>query len=136
MAHHTRHLGLVLLAAAAIGCPTTVAAPTASIKGGATISGLQIGQLVFLDGTQSKDPQNRDVKYNWQFLQLPIGSAAALNDVHSATPSFVADVDGTYQVQLIVSNAFVSSAPVTQSIKVSKCGGRAPVIQQIDAADP
>src|SRR5438045_9034948 len=128
MAHHTRHLGLVLLAAAAIGCPKPVDAPLASIKGGSAVQGVQIGQLVFLDGTASKDPQNRDVTYTWQFQQLPVGSTATLNDAHSATASFVTDVDGTFEVQLIVANAFVASAPATQTIVVTKCGGRRPAV--------
>src|ERR1041384_5025274 len=125
MALPLRRLAGLLILAASFGCPKAVTAPTAAIA--AVGTGVQIGQVVRLDGTASADTQGRDLSFAWQFTQIPVGSTAALNDAHSATPSFLADVDGTYGVSLVVSNAFLSSAAATTTITVSKCGGRAPV---------
>ncbi|MCA1826664.1 MAG: hypothetical protein LC689_06955, partial [Myxococcales bacterium] len=126
MALPLRRLAGLLLIAAAIGCPKAVDAPSVKIANTA-ITGVQIGQVVRLDASASTDPQGRDLSFAWQFTAIPVGSTALLNDAHSATPSFLADVDGEYDVQVVVSNAFVSAAAATAKVTVSKCGGRAPV---------
>ena len=125
MALPLRRLASLVVIAAAFGCPTAVNAPV--VKVAAVGSGVQIGQVVRLDAGASTDPQGRDMTFAWQFTAMPIGSAATLNDAHSATPSFLADVDGEYDVQVVVSNAFVSAAAAKVVVTVSKCGGRAPV---------
>src|SRR5439155_6976194 len=71
MALPLRRLSTVILLAAAIGCPKPVAAPTAAIKGGDTVSGILVGQVVKLDGIDSKDPQSRDLTFDWSFALLP-----------------------------------------------------------------
>lgn len=139
MALPLRRLAGLLTIAAAFGCPKSVNAPDAKVA--AVGTGVQIGQVVRLDASGSADAQGRDLSYAWQFTAIPIGSTATLNDAHSATPSFLADVDGEYDVQVVVSNAFVSAAAVTTRILVSKCGGRAPVfgtggVTARDAARP
>lgn len=126
MALPVRRLAGLLIIATAFGCPKAVNAPSAVVPDLSTAK-FQIGQVIRLDGTGSSDPQGRDLSYAWQFTQIPIGSTTALNDTHSATPSFLADVDGVYGVQLIVSNSLLSSAAASTNITVSKCGGRAPV---------
>ena len=139
MALPLRRLAGLLIIAAAFGCPKSVNAPDAKVA--AVGAGVQIGQVVRLDASGSVDAQGRDLSYAWQFTAIPIGSTATLNDAHSATPSFLADVDGEYDVQVVVSNAFVSAAAVTTKVIVSKCGGRAPVfgtggVTAKDAARP
>ena len=127
MAINFRRLaGLLVLAAAATGCPTAVSAPQVTLAA-SSIDTVQVGQLVRLDAGASKDPQGRDLSFAWQFTAIPIGSAATLNDAKSATPSFLADVAGEYDVQVIVSNAFAAAAAQTVKVTVSACGGRAPV---------
>ena len=127
MALNLRRLTGLAILAASFGCPKAVAPPVAAIQGGGTASGFTVGQTIKLDGTTSADPQNRELTFTWSFAQLPQGSATALNDAHSQTPSFTADVGGDYTVQLIVANAFLQSAPVTQKLTVSQCGGQLPV---------
>lgn len=135
MALNVRRLSGLAIIAAAMGCPKPVSAPVASIGGtpGAvyTLGSVSVGSVVKLDGSTatggSADPQGRDLTFNWSFTQLPTGSAAALNDVHSQTPSFVVDVDGEFDVQLIVANAFLSSPPASAKITATRCGERAPI---------
>src|SRR5260221_1927281 len=87
MALTFRRLAGLLIIAAAFGCPKAVNAPDAAVAS-ANITGVQIGQVVRLDASGSKDAQGRDLSYAWQFTAIPIGSTAALNEAHSATPSF------------------------------------------------
>lgn len=42
--------------------------------------------------------------YSWSFSSLPAGSSAVLCGAGTATPSFVADVEDTYVVQLVVTD--------------------------------
>src|SRR5438128_2513150 len=122
MAPHLRRLAGLLVIATAYGCPTTVVPPKVVFTDPPAV---QIGSVVRLDASGSTDPQGRDLSFAWQFTAIPIGSTATLNDPHSSTPSFLADVDGEYDVQVVVSNAFVSAAAVQKKVIVSKCGGRA-----------
>ena len=64
--------------------------------------------------------------YAWSLIARPPASAAALNNVAAASPSFTPDAAGTYSVSLRVTDAAGnSSAPQVQDITVANC--RAPV---------
>jgi len=59
------------------------------------------GLLVQLDGGISSDPDNDPLNYQW-ILSAPDGSSAVLDNPNSVSPSFTADVVGTYTAQLQV----------------------------------
>ncbi len=90
--------------------PTAVAGNDQSIRAGDT---------VLLDGTASFD-DNTDplmLLYSWSFLSVPAGSSAVFDDATSPVPSFVADINGTYTVQLVVTDeAGAASDPDTVDI--------------------
>src|SRR5579872_6321372 len=65
------------------------------------------------------DPQKLPLTFQWSLITLPTGSAAVLSSTSIADPTFISDLLGTYVAQLIVSNAFVSSAPSTVTITTS-----------------
>lgn len=67
---------------------------------------IRAGDTVMLDGTESFDDNtaSANLTYSWSFTSLPAGSDASLDDTGSAMPSFVADVVGTYVVQLLVTD--------------------------------
>jgi len=67
------------------------------------------GSMVQLDGSASSDPDGDSITYSWAFVSKPTDSTASLNDETSDMPTFVADLDGTYEVQLTVSDGELSS---------------------------
>ena len=75
-----------------------------------------VGQIVYLDGTQSSDPDGDTIGYQWHFVEKPQGSAAALNDSTIAEPFFTADANGTYILHLTVEDIWSYSDASTVTI--------------------
>ncbi len=103
---------------ATVTITTTDTPPVANAGMNQTAS---VGGVVFLNGSQSYDPDNQPLTYCWAFLSIPMGSSAMLSPgsgpcATTANPSFTADVAGTYVVQLIVSDPFLPSQPSTVTI--------------------
>jgi len=78
--------------------------------------GVTTGTAVTLDGTGSSDPEGEPLTYAWSLVSTPNGSTASLDDATSATPSFVADLDGLYTLSLVVNDGFQNSAPATVTV--------------------
>ena len=95
------------------------ASPRITNQGGTVF----VGNTVFLDGGASSDPDSDPITgYAWSLSSAPPRSRATLNNAATMDPTFVADVAGTYVVQLIVTDPFASSAPVTLSINAGTPG--------------
>lgn len=69
-----------------------------------------IGTLVTLGG-QSYDLDGDPIAYSWTLKTKPAGSSASLSDPFSSSPTFVPDVYGDYEIELIVSDPWGSSVP-------------------------
>jgi cytochrome c553 len=87
---------------------------------------LTTGSIVTLDGSGSQDADNDPLSYLWTMVSRPAGSSAALSDATLANPSFSADVDGTYVIELVVNDGSVDSLPATVSI-VASTANSAPI---------
>ena len=87
--------------------PTANAGPNQNVVAPATVN---------LNGGGSSDPNNLPLTYSFTFTTKPAGSNASLTGATTATPSFNADIPGTYVVQLIVNNGYTSSTPQTVTI--------------------
>ena len=90
--------------------PTANPGPNQSVAAGATVA---------LNGSGSGDACHDPLTYSWSLTARPAGSAAALSGATTVSPTFVADVAGTYVAQLIVNNGFTPSNPATVTITAS-----------------
>jgi hypothetical protein len=73
--------------------------------------------LVSLNGSGSSDADGDTLTYNWSFVSLPAGSSANLSDPASQTPTFTADLNGTYVLSLSVNDGTLSSG--TDTVKIT-----------------
>ena len=73
--------------------------------------------LVNLDASSSSDADNEPLSYLWAFTSLPTGSFATLKNATSAETSFTTDVEGIYQLTLIVDDGKDSS--IADSITIT-----------------
>ena len=62
------------------------------------------GDTIQLDGSLSFDPDGDPITYEWTITTKPNGSEAVLSDATAVNPSFVADLLGTYIIELVVSD--------------------------------
>ncbi len=69
------------------------------------------GARVDLDGSGSSDPEGQPLSFTWKFVSRPAMSYAVLSSATAVRPKFVADRDGVYVVELVVSDGKNKSAP-------------------------
>ncbi|HOO46359.1 MAG TPA: PKD domain-containing protein [Deltaproteobacteria bacterium] len=89
-------------------------APTANAGMDADV---QLGDTVTLDGSASADPDGDALDYIWTQLS---GPAVTLQDAAGPNPWFSATAEGTIELQLVVSDGFVESAPDTVTVRVTQ----------------
>jgi hypothetical protein len=86
------------------------------------------GAVVALDGNASFDAEFDVLHYSWAMTNRPAGSLAVLSTTTEAATTFTVDLQGTYVVQLIVSDGVLDSAPDTiivttiNSVPVARAG--------------
>ena len=97
---------------------TTNRAPMANAGPDNTVT---TGATVVLDGSASVDPDGDTVTYSWAFASIPVGSTATLTGETTSSPSFTADVTGSYTITLTVSDG-ISSASDNVVITASSSG--------------
>ena len=71
---------------------------------------------VTLNGSKSSDANSDTLTYSWSITSKPSGSNASLSSATIVNPTFTADIDGSYIVQLIVNDGTVNSAADTVTI--------------------
>lgn len=91
--------------------PVAVTGPNQSVK---------LNTVVSLEGRLSYDPNRDPLSYSWVLLSKPTGSAATLVPVQtSPTPTFTADLAGTYVASLVVSDGQLFSEVVATTVQAS-----------------
>jgi uncharacterized repeat protein (TIGR01451 family) len=80
---------------------------------------VNVGDTVQLDGSGSYDVDKDPLTYSWSFFSIPAGSSAVLMNPAAPNPTFVPDVAGIYEVQLVVNDGQVDSAPDIVSVSVN-----------------
>ena len=86
---------------------------------GPDIGSVTPGAVITLNGSASFDLNSNPLTYSWTLLSKPAGSAAALANPTSATPTFTVDRAGDYTIRLIVNDGTVDSAPDSVTISTS-----------------
>ncbi len=67
------------------------------------------GIVVELDGSDSSDADNDLLAYKWSFRSTPLTSTAVIISPNAVDPNFRPDVDGFYEVDLIVNDGLLDS---------------------------
>ena len=75
-----------------------------------------IGTAVVLDGTASFDVNGDALTYTWSLLSKPDASSAVLSSAAAMSPQFTADIDGSYEIQLIVNDGNADSPADTVTV--------------------
>jgi VCBS repeat-containing protein len=88
-----------------------------------------VGDTIFLDGSWSYDVDGDALNCRWSFVFKPALSTAVLDTTDQLYPTFEVDVPGTYEVQLIVNDGKVDSAPDT--VRIGTQNPALPAIYQL-----
>jgi RHS repeat-associated protein len=105
-----KHINQLLRGDYGNSTPVANAGPDQSVEG---------GQVVTLDGSHSADADGDKLSYSWAIISQPSLSDVVVNDLFTATPSFLPIEPGEYVLELIVSDAVNDSYPDTVVITVS-----------------
>ena len=70
-----------------------------------------VGNSIQFDGSESTDPEGDMLTYAWFISVQPSGSTATLSGVDTATPTLTTDVEGSYELILIVSDFLGAGEP-------------------------
>lgn len=115
-----RDIGMLILTALVAvflaACDNGVGDNNAPVANAGSEQNVKTGSLVTLDGSTSSDADGDILTYNWSFTSKPDDSNATFSDSTVVNPTFTADVDGTYVINLVVNDGTVDSLPDTVTI--------------------
>lgn len=84
-----------------------------------------VGTVVQIAGAGSSDPDGDPLIYQWSIKSKPAASNAGIKDPGAEATLFVADVEGQFEIQLVVNDGQLPSAPDVLVVTASKVN-RAP----------
>ena len=117
----------------ALSSPVTTTTVTAAVANSAPVANAGVSQnvttasVVTLTGAGSTDANYDTLTYLWSFASKPTSSVAALSSTSALSPTFTADLAGTYVVNLIVNDGKVNSSNVSAVTVTASAVNSAPV---------
>lgn len=117
----------------ALSSPVTTTTVTAAVANSAPVANAGVSQnvttasVVTLTGAGSTDANYDTLTYIWSFASKPTSSVAALSSTSALSPTFTADLAGTYVVNLIVNDGKVNSSNVSAVTVTASAVNSAPV---------
>jgi hypothetical protein len=108
---------------------TITAAPanSAPVANAGVAQNVTTGSVVTLTGAGSTDANGDTLTYIWSFASMPSGSSAALSSTSAVSPTFTANLAGTYVVNLLVNDGKVNSSNVSAVTVTASAANSAPV---------
>ena len=98
------------------GGSSSPAANTKPVANAGIAQDVITGALVTLNGGASSDANGDPLTYSWTLTSKPAGSGATLVSATSVTPTFTADVAGSYVATLVVNDGQEDSDPSTVTV--------------------
>ena len=80
------------------------------------------GDIVYLNGSGSYDPNGDAIAFWWTVTAFPGNSPPALSSNTSATPNFIASDAGTYTLELVVNDGQLSSSSDSVRVDAQESG--------------
>jgi len=117
----------------ALSSPVTTTTVTAAVANSAPVANAGVaqnvttGSVVTLTGAGSSDANGDTLTYIWSFASMPTGSTAALSSTSVVSPTFTANLAGTYVVNLLVNDGKVNSSNVSAVTVTASAANSAPV---------
>jgi hypothetical protein len=113
--------------------PTAVVTVIASASNSAPVANAGSAQsvstaaVVTLNGTGSTDANGDTLTYRWTLTSKPTSSTAALSSATVASPTFTADLAGSYVASLVVNDSKVDSTNTSTVTITASAANSAPV---------
>ena len=113
--------------------PTAVGTVIASSANSAPVANAGVAQsvstaaVVTLNGTGSTDANGDTLTYRWTLTSKPTSSTAALSSATVASPTFTADLAGSYVASLVVNDSKVDSTNTSTVTITASAANSAPV---------
>ena len=117
----------------ALSSPVTTTTITAAAANSAPVANAGVAQnvttasVVTLTGAGSTDANGDTLTYIWSFASKPTSSTAALSSTSVVSPTFTADLAGTYVVNLLVNDGKVNSSNVSAVTVTASAANSTPV---------
>ena len=102
-------------------------ANSAPVANAGTAQSVSTAAVVTLNGTGSTDANGDTLTYRWTLTSKPTSSTAALSSATVASPTFTADLAGSYMASLVVNDSKVDSTNTSTVTVTASAANSAPV---------
>jgi hypothetical protein len=100
---------------------------SAPVANAGTAQSVSTAAVVTLNGTGSTDANGDTLTYRWTLTSKPTSSTAALSSATAASPTFTADLAGSYVASLVVNDSKVDSTNTSTVTITASAANSAPV---------